>query len=212
MNIPQIVLLGAPGAGKGTQAARLVELGYQHVSTGDLLRAEIAKASSFGNRLKEILAAGRLVDDDTVLELLRANLNFSKGAYIFDGFPRTCEQAKMLDNEILLDKSMVAIYLDVNLDELVARIVNRRSCADCNEIYNLVNKPPKNDGKCDKCGGSLQHRKDDNVDTVQNRMNVFKSEIDPILAYYDDKQQLRRVDASIDPQTTFSQIKRILEI
>ena len=211
MSKPQLILLGAPGAGKGTQAAKIVELDYNHVSTGDLLRAEIKKASDLGNKIKGLISDGKLVDDQTVLDLLKVNVDLQKGAYIFDGFPRTIEQAKMLDDQIIKAEKTFAIYLDVSLDELVSRIVNRRTCGGCNEIYNLINKPPKSEGKCDKCNGDLVHRKDDNEDTVQNRMNVFKEQIEPILAYYEEKMLLRRVDASIDPSTTFKQINELIK-
>ncbi|OFZ22847.1 MAG: hypothetical protein A2202_03345 [Bdellovibrionales bacterium RIFOXYA1_FULL_36_14] len=208
---PQIILLGAPGSGKGTQAAKIVELGYYHVSTGDLLRAEIKKASNLGKKIQDLIGNGQLVDDQTVLDLLQANINLAKGEYIFDGFPRTEVQATMLDKQIVKKAKAVAIYLDVSLDELVSRIVNRRTCGGCNEIYNLINKPPKKEGVCDLCGKGLVHRKDDNKETVQNRMDVFKEQIDPILAYYETKGMLKKVDASINPDTTFKQIRKIVE-
>ena len=208
---PQIILLGAPGSGKGTQAAKIVELGYNHVSTGDLLRAEIKKASNLGKKIQDLIGNGQLVDDQTVLDLLQANINLAKGEYIFDGFPRTEVQATMLDKQIVKKAKAVAIYLDVSLDELVSRIVNRRTCGGCNEIYNLINKPPKKEGVCDLCGKGLVHRKDDNKETVQNRMDVFKEQIDPILSYYETKGILKKVDASINPDTTFKQIRKIVE-
>jgi len=208
---PQIILLGAPGSGKGTQAAKIVELGYNHVSTGDLLRAEIKKASNLGKKIQDLIGNGQLVDDQTVLDLLQANINLAKGEYIFDGFPRTEVQATMLDKQIIKKAKAVAIYLDVSLDELVSRIVNRRTCGGCNEIYNLINKPPKKEGVCDLCGKGLVHRKDDNKETVQNRMDVFKEQIDPILSYYETKGILKKVDASINPDTTFKQIRKIVE-
>ena len=211
MTKPQIILLGAPGSGKGTQAAKIVELGYNHVSTGDLLRAEIKKASALGKKIQDLIGNGQLVDDQTVLDLLQANINLAKGEYIFDGFPRTEVQATMLDKQIIKKAKAVAIYLDVSLDELVSRIVNRRTCGGCNEIYNLINKPPKKEGVCDLCGKGLVHRKDDNKETVQNRMDVFKEQIDPILAYYETKGMLKKVDASINPDTTFKQIRKIVE-
>ncbi|OFZ65988.1 MAG: hypothetical protein A2328_07980, partial [Bdellovibrionales bacterium RIFOXYB2_FULL_36_6] len=182
-----------------------------HVSTGDLLRAEIKKASALGKKIQDLIGNGQLVDDQTVLDLLQANINLAKGEYIFDGFPRTEVQATMLDKQIIKKAKAVAIYLDVSLDELVSRIVNRRTCGGCNEIYNLINKPPKKEGVCDLCGKGLVHRKDDNKETVQNRMDVFKEQIDPILAYYEAKGMLKKVDASINPGTTFKQIRKIVE-
>jgi len=210
MSKSQIILLGAPGSGKGTQAAKIVELGYSHISTGDLLRAEIVKKSDLGNRISSIINNGKLVDDVTVLELLKVNCDLDKASYIFDGFPRNIEQAKALDEIVLQGSPIVAVYLDVSIKELVSRIVNRRTCEKCKDIYNLINKPPKNDGFCDTCGGQLILRKDDNEETVTSRMDVFEDSINPILGYYEQRGVLKRVDASINPLKTFEQIKNII--
>ena len=208
---PQLILLGAPGSGKGTQASRLVEnFGYNHVSTGDLLRGEIAKGTDLGNRVKAVIDAGDLVNDQLVLELLKANTDLANSAYIFDGFPRNIEQAKLLDSEVLCGANSLAVYFDIDLEILVERIINRRTAPKSGEIYNLVTRPPKVPGKCDVSGEDLVHRKDDNEDTVRNRMDVFKSTITPVLEYYESKGTLRRIDATKSSEEVLKQLSDIL--
>lgn len=212
---PQLILLGAPGSGKGTQAAKLVsELGYNHVSTGDVLRTEIGKKSELGKRIAGIIEQGKLVDDATVLELLQANCDLNKGAYIFDGYPRTKDQAKSLDEVVLNGSKSVAIYLEVDLEQLMARITNRRTCSNkaCGEIFNLLTKVPKKQGHCDKCGAEIIQRKDDNEETVNNRFGVFKSTIGDILEYYKGKGVLHTIDASINPEVTFAAVRKALGV
>lgn len=210
---PQLILLGAPGSGKGTQASRLVEsLKYGHLSTGDLLRKEIKSESDLGKRVQSILAAGELVDNDTVLELLSSNCDLNNSFYIFDGYPRNIDQAKALDEVVLKGAPSRAIYFHIDLDILAQRLVNRRTCGGCGEIYNLISKPPKEEGVCDKCGSTdLQQRKDDNEETVLTRLNVFKETIDPILEYYQSLGRLEKIDAAGDPVGVFEQIKGITE-
>jgi adenylate kinase len=208
----QAIFLGAPGSGKGTQAKNLVmDLNFNHVSTGDLLRAEVEKATDLGKRVSDIMSRGALVSDEIVLELLKNNCDLSNGAYIFDGFPRTIDQAKALDEVVLKDFPSKAIYFDISLDVLKERLVNRRTCGDCGAIYNLVYKSPKTDGKCDLCDGPLVHRKDDTEEAVGNRLNVFKETIDPILEYYEQKQRLIRVDAGLKPSEILEKVKVALE-
>jgi len=204
---PQLILLGAPGSGKGTQAQRIVtEFGLNHISTGDLLRAEIAKESELGKKVKSIMAAGNLVDDSTVLELLSANCELETSAYIFDGFPRNLEQAKSLDSVVLKGVKSKAIYFEIDLEILVERITNRRIAPESGEIYNLITRPPKTEGVCDVSGEPLIQRKDDNEDTVRNRLGVFKATIDPVVEYYEKQGVLVRVDASKAADEVFSQI------
>ena len=208
---PQLILLGAPGSGKGTQASKLVNtLSYGHLSTGDLLRKEIASGSDLGNRVKSILAEGKLVDNDTVLELLSSNCNLQDEFYIFDGYPRNIDQAKSLDEAVLKGATSKAIYFKIDLDQLAERLVNRRTCSGCGEIYNLLSKPPAIEGVCDKCGGTdLQQRKDDNEETVKTRLGVFKETIEPILEYYKAQGRLEEVDASRAPEEVFESVKNI---
>ncbi len=209
---PQLILLGAPGSGKGTQAARLVaELDYNHLSTGDLLRKEIKSESELGKKVQGIMDAGKLVDDDTVLELLNANCDLGSNVYIFDGFPRNGEQAKALDSVVLKDAKSKAVYFEIDLDMLAARLTNRRTCSGCGEIYNLLSKAPSKEGVCDKCGGELTQRKDDNEETVKTRLQVFKETIDPVLAHYEATGRLARIDASQDPESVFGALKAVTE-
>lgn len=209
---PQLILLGAPGSGKGTQASKLVEhFGYGHISTGDLLRAEISKGSELGLRVKSIMEAGNLVDDGTVLELLNANCDLEKQVYIFDGFPRNLEQAKSLDDVVLKNTSALALYFDIDLEIIVERVINRRVAPKSGEIYNLKTRPPKVAGFCDVSGEELIYRKDDNEDTVRNRLQVFKDTIQPVLDYYKSKEMLKVVDATKSSEEVLNQLKIFIQ-
>ena len=209
----QLILLGAPGSGKGTQANNLIkECGYKHLSTGDLLRAEMASGSELGQRVKAVVDAGKLVDDDLVLELLSANCDLEAGHGIFDGFPRNLDQAKALDEKVLRDAKSKAIYFDIDLDLLKDRLVNRRTCKGCGEIYNLLFKKPVEEEKCDKCGSTdLQQRKDDNEETVKTRLGVFKETVDPILDFYESQGRLVRVDAAGKADAVFNSLRSVIE-
>lgn len=209
----QLIFLGAPGSGKGTQAARVVsELGYQHLSTGDLLRTEIKSGSDLGKRVSEIMEAGKLVDDATMIEILKANCDLEGKNYIFDGYPRNVDQANVLDSKFLKEANSKAIYFDIDLAILAERLINRRTCGDCGAIYNLKSKPPKIDGVCDKCGGkNLQQRKDDNEETVKTRLKVFRETIGPVLEHYESKGRLLRVDASANSDAVFNSIKEAID-
>jgi adenylate kinase len=210
---PQLILLGAPGSGKGTQAARLVaELGYEHISTGDLLRKEIKSGSELGKKVQGIMDAGKLVDDLTVLELLNANCDLKSHQYIFDGFPRNHEQSKLLDSEVLKETKSRAVYFEIDLDMLAARLINRRTCSGCGEIYNLLSKPPVKEGTCDKCDGELTQRKDDNEETVKTRLQVFKNTVEPVLAYYEAAGRLGRINASEAPEAVFENLRKQTEL
>lgn len=209
---PQLILIGAPGSGKGTQAKKIVnELGYNHVSTGDLLRAEVAKGSVLGTKIKEVMDSGELVSDELVLDLLKANCAVDKSTYIFDGYPRNLVQAKDLDSALLGGVKSLAVYFEVNIDTLVERIVNRRVAPKSGEIYNLKTKPPKVDGKCDVSGEDLVHRKDDNEETVRTRMKVFTDNIEPVLEYYESQGRLVKVDATKDLDAIFEDIKKVVK-
>ncbi|MFG1484206.1 adenylate kinase [Halobacteriovorax sp. HFRX-2_2] len=209
---PQLILIGAPGSGKGTQAKNIVsELGYKHVSTGDLLRAEVAKGSELGRKIKAVMDSGELVSDELVLDLLKANCAVEKSTYIFDGYPRNLVQAKDLDSALLGGVDSKAIYFDIALDTLVERIVNRRVAPGSGEIYNLKTKPPKVEGKCDVSGEDLVHRKDDNEDTVRTRMKVFTDNIEPVLEYYESQGRLVRVDATNGLDEIFEEIKKVVK-
>jgi adenylate kinase len=205
-----LILLGAPGSGKGTQSSKLKNAGWIHVSTGDLLRSEIAKESELGNKVKGVMDAGQLVSDDLVVELLKANLDLNTNKYIFDGYPRNHKQADTLDG-ILKGHEYLAVYFKLNLDILVERITNRRTTKNGKNIYNLKSNPPKVDGICDVTGEALIQRDDDKEEVVRERMNVFEATIDPILEFFNNNNSLAIIDADQDLEQVYKQILDKLE-
>ena len=206
-----LIFLGAPGSGKGTQAKKLVdEKGYSHLSTGDLLRAEIQKGTKLGKKVNDVVSAGHLVSDDLVLELLKANCDLNNNNYIFDGFPRNSDQSHSLQEQVLCEHASKALYFNIDLNELEQRLINRRMCSGCGEIYNVITSPPKDNNICFKCGSDVIQRKDDTKEVVKNRLNVFSSTIDNILSYYKERGTLVKVDASQDQSVVFEQILKIL--
>ncbi len=205
---PHLIFIGAPGSGKGTQAAKLnSERGFKHVSTGDLLRAEILKKSSLGLEVKQVMDEGKLVSDELVIRLLQANIDLQTSQYIFDGYPRNLAQSQTLDQEVLKGSSSVAVYFEIDMGKLVARLTNRRTCKDCGTIYNLLSKKPKNEGVCDQCGSTnLVQRADDKEEVISNRLKVFQETISPVLSYYQDLGRLVRVDAEKSVDEIFQKI------
>jgi len=192
-----MIFIGAPGSGKGTQATKLVaEKSLKHISTGDLLRAEIAKQSPLGIEVKKVMDEGKLVSDELVIRLLQANINLSESQYIFDGYPRNISQAQTLDKEVLKGVPSTAVYFNIDMAKLVDRLTNRRTCGDCGAIYNLISKKPKIMGECDQCGGTnLVQRADDKEEVITNRLKVFQDTVSPVLKYYQDQGRLMQVDA-----------------
>lgn len=203
-----LIFIGAPGSGKGTQASRLTsERGFKHISTGDLLRSEIAKQSPLGLEVKKVMDEGKLVSDDLVIRLLQANINLTQSQYIFDGYPRNLAQAQTLDKEVLKGSPSLAVYFDIDMAKLVERLTNRRTCKNCGAIYNLISKMPKVTGVCDVCGSTdLVQRADDKEEVITNRLKVFKDTIDPVLKYYQDLGRLMKVDAEGSVDAIFNQI------
>ena len=208
----QVILLGAPGSGKGTQSNNLKAKGFKHVSTGDLLRDEIKKGTDLGKRVSDLLADGQLVDDDTVLELLQANIDLDKNSYIFDGYPRNIVQAKILCEELLLNSKAVAIFFKIDVDTLVERVVNRRICKSCNAIYSVTTKPSKKEGICDLCGGDVIQRRDDTKDVVLNRMSIFEESTRPVLEFFKGKGKLHELTATKGSDVIEKEIDSILEL
>ncbi len=201
---PVLILLGPPGAGKGTQARMLEDkFGLVQLSTGDLLRAAVAAGTDAGKAAKAVMEAGGLVSDDIVIAILRdrlADADCAKGV-ILDGFPRTTGQAKALD--ALLEESgqriNAAISLDVDDAAMVARISGRYTCGGCGEGYHDQFKQPAKDGVCDKCGGTdMKRRADDNAETVGSRLEAYHAQTAPLIAYYEGKGNLQNVDAMKD--------------
>ena len=191
-----LIFMGAPGSGKGTQAEKLVkEHGFNHISTGNLLRAEVAKGTELGQKVDEVLKAGQLVSDDLMKSLLEANVDKNVST-IFDGYPRNIDQAHVLA-QVLGDSEYQALFFDVNVEDLVERLTNRVTCKDCGAIYNLKSHPPKNEGVCDNCGGTnLFQRADDKEDVIRDRQKVYKKSTAPVLAYYKEQDKLAEIDAN----------------
>jgi adenylate kinase len=194
----RIVLLGAPGSGKGTQAKLLVEkYKISHIATGDLLRAAVAAGTELGRRAKAAMDAGQLVPDDVMLGVIQERLARSdtKGGFVLDGFPRNIPQAQALDALLarLGQPLQLALLIDVEMEILIKRLTGRRTCASCGQIYNIYFSPSKAAGKCDKCGGVLQHRSDDNEATIRNRLQIYEAQTAPLVSYYKAQGKLRTV-------------------
>ncbi|MFH1287940.1 MAG: adenylate kinase [bacterium] len=208
----QIVLLGAPGVGKGTQASFLAkEQGIPHVSAGDILRQEMRSGTRLGNEAKEFVTQGKLVPDELIVNIIKNTLKekkYQKG-FILDGFPRTIVQAKALDDLLKeLDKKIsVAINIDVSVDEIVKRLSGRRVCESCKENFHVEFKPPKEVSKCDRCGGMLIVRDDDKPETIKNRLEVYQKMTEPLIGYYGEKGFLENVSGNKD----ILEIKRSIE-
>jgi adenylate kinase len=188
----RIVLLGAPGSGKGTQAKRLCqELDLTLISTGDLLRQAVRDNTPLGVEAKGYMDAGKLVPDQLVIGLIKEKLDGLKGGFLLDGFPRNLEQAKMLDT---ITEVNMAVELDVDEDMIVDRIVKRRSCRQCGEVYHLDAKPPRTPDVCDKCGGELYQRSDDSEATVRERLKVYRERTLPLTQFYGERGVLVNVN------------------
>lgn len=206
-----LVFLGAPGSGKGTQSSLLKDRKqYNHVSTGDLLRKEIAAQSDLGKRVKSVMDAGQLVSDELVVELLKSNIDLSNFSYIFDGYPRNIAQAKTLHEQILSGHDYKAIYFKVDTEKLVTRLTNRRVTKDGKHIYNLVTNPPKVAGTCDVTGDPLIQRDDDKEEVVRNRMDVFHSTIEPVLDFYRSLGILEEVNAELNVEEVYERILKLV--
>ena len=211
-----IVLMGAPGAGKGTQARLLQErLNLPQISTGDIFRALKEEHTPLAEQVKAIMEAGKLVPDDLTIQVVRQRTarDDCKNGYILDGFPRTPAQAAMLDGLAAEQgKEIVAIEIDVPRDLLVKRMVGRRSCPVCGEIYNIYFRPPKVDNQCDRHPGvQLQQRKDDNPETVQARLATYEEQTRPLLDYYRAANILHPVDGTQDPESIYRVIENIVK-
>jgi len=190
----KIILLGPPGAGKGTQAELLGEkLGFTRLSTGDMLREAVRKGTDLGKEAKKYMDAGGLVPDDVIIGMMKEKLTNIKGSFLLDGFPRTVEQADALAEIVDID---LVINIDVLDKVLVARLARRRTCPRCNAVYHLTNKPPKMAGVCDNCRIGLYQREDDKEETVMNRLKVYHESTAPLIDYYEKKGKLITIKGS----------------
>ncbi|RJQ16395.1 MAG: adenylate kinase [Nitrospiraceae bacterium] len=194
----RLVLLGAPGAGKGTQAKKLIEkYGIPQISTGDILRKAVADGTPLGKEAKIIMDKGELVTDSIVIGLVKERLaqDDCKKGYILDGFPRNTSQAETLDKVLSEMKSPldVALSVDVDKDDLMKRLTGRRTCKSCQQMYNIYFSQAKKDGVCDKCGGDLFQRDDDKEATIKNRLDVYEKATAPLIDYYGKKGILKSV-------------------
>ncbi len=210
-----LILLGPPGAGKGTQAKRLMEkYGIPQISTGDILRAAVKEGTEMGKKAKEYMDAGKLVPDEVVIGIIddRLKEDDCKKGYMLDGFPRTVPQAEALDKVLAGMGSNIdhVISIEVAEDELVGRLTGRRTCKDCGAGYHLMFDPPKAEGVCDKCGGELYQRDDDNVETVTNRLKVYNEQTQPLIDYYQNKSLIRPIDGIGGIGDIFERITAVL--
>ncbi len=207
----RIVLLGAPGAGKGTQAKTLaVRLGVPHISTGDLLRQNVAAGTELGKQAKEFIVKGLLVPDEQVSSMLEKRFEDSdvKEGFILDGYPRNINQAKNLDSMLEAKRMPIglAVELDVSEGVVIQRLCARLVCKKCGAIFHKVNMPPKKDGICDSCGGELYQRADDKEETIRQRLVVYRNEVAALLKYYRDANILHRLSADEDANVVLEQI------
>ena len=210
------VLLGPPGAGKGTQAAKVIEkYNVPHISTGDIFRANIKEGTELGKKAKGYMDEGKLVPDELVVNLVtdRLQKDDCKEGFLLDGFPRTIFQAEQLDKFLSDNGQKLDIVLNfkVRKDVLVERIAGRRVCKSCGASFHVVNVPPKKEGICDACGGELFQRKDDNRDTVENRINVYESETAPLIGYYEKQNVLVDFDGEKTHDEVFADVVKAIE-
>lgn len=210
-----LVLMGLPGAGKGTQAEKIVEkYNIPHISTGDMFRAAIKEGTELGMKAKKFMDEGQLVPDEVTIGIVRERLakpDCDKG-FLLDGFPRTVPQAEALDNILNeMNRSIdYVIHIDVDREILMERLTGRRICRDCGATYHLVFNPPKQANVCDKCNGELYQRDDDNEETVANRLEVNINQQQPLLDYYEKKGVLKTIDGSRKIEEVFQEVDTLI--
>jgi adenylate kinase len=207
MSNPKILLLGAPGAGKGTQSSNLVEeYGVEHVTTGDALRANKDMETEHGTP-REYMEAGELVPDPVVNEIVQAALETADG-FVLDGYPRNLDQAEYLAEITDLD---VVAYFEVSEGELIDRLTGRRVCDDCGANYHVKYASPEEEGFCDECGGDLIQREDDTEETARERLRVFEENTLPVVEFYDDEGDLARIDGEQAPDEVWADLQAAVE-
>lgn len=212
----RIVLLGAPGAGKGTQAKKLInKYVIPQISTGDILRKAVADGTPLGKEAKSYMDSGGLVPDSVVIGLVKERLaqDDCKKGYILDGFPRNTSQAETLD-KVLKDMNAsldVALSVDVDMNDLMKRLTGRRTCRNCQQMFNIHFSPPQKEGVCDKCGGELYQRDDDKEETIRKRLDVYEAQTAPLIEYYSSKGILKSVKGVGSIDEIFNNICKVLD-
>ena len=211
----KIVMLGAPGAGKGTQAKMIAEkYMIPHISTGDIFRANIKNGTELGKQAKEYMDKGQLVPDELTVKILldRVAQEDCKNGYVLDGFPRTIPQAEVLDKALTELRDHIDYAIDVNVpdENIIKRMSGRRACLTCGATYHIEHVPPKKEGICDACGNELVLRDDDKPETVKNRLDVYHKQTQPLIDYYTEKNILKTVDGTVDMMDVFGAITSIL--
>lgn len=211
----KIIMLGAPGAGKGTQAKKIAaKYNIPHISTGDIFRANIKNGTELGKQAKTYMDQGLLVPDELVVDLVvdRVNQDDCENGYVLDGFPRTIPQAEALTEALEKMGQKVDFAIDVNVpdENIVKRMGGRRACVTCGATYHMVYAPTKKEGICDTCGGELILRDDDKPETVQKRLNVYHDQTQPLIDYYTSQGILRTVDGTVDIDDVFRAITEFL--
>lgn len=211
----RVILLGPPGAGKGTQAASVSEeLKLPHISTGDMFRHALKNETPLGIEAKKYMDEGELVPDDIVVAMVRERIEDDdcKNGFILDGFPRTIVQAEKLDETLETTGIKIDVVLNLSCEDsvILARLTGRRVCRACGAIYHVTNLPPKQEGICDKCGGELYQRDDDKEETIMNRLDVYRASTEQLIEYYRRKDLLKDVDANAQREDTLQEMLRIL--
>jgi adenylate kinase len=206
--LSRVVLLGPPGAGKGTQAKRIAQdTGLAHLSTGDILRDEVSRATELGRTASSYMEGGELVPDGLIIDMVRGRLASAGTGFLLDGFPRTVEQAEALGRITPLD---VVINIGLAREEVVRRLTARRVCEECGRIHNLLYDPPEDESTCGACGGRLLQRDDDKRAVIENRYDVYERSTAPLIEYYRDRGLLRDVDGRRSSDAILSEIMAIL--
>lgn len=208
----RLLFFGPPGAGKGTQAKKVAkEFDVVHISTGDILRDAVSKGTELGKKAKAIMDRGELVSDEIMNSLVKEKLE-ELDSFILDGYPRTLDQAKFLDQATKELKKEIdaAILIDVTEEEIVKRISNRRVCPNCGKVYNLITLKPKEDEKCDVCGTKLIQRDDDKEDVVRERYKVYKKNTEPVIEYYRKNNKIITIDGAQDVEDVTKELFNIL--
>jgi len=209
-----LVFLGPPGAGKGTQAKRLAqELGLMHISTGDILRDAVKRGTPLGKKAKEYMDRGELVPDELIVALIEEVMP-PEGGVIFDGFPRTIAQAEALEDMLSRKGKKVdaVVLFDVPDEVVVERLSGRRVCPSCGAVYHIKFNPPKKDEVCDRCGTKLIQREDDREEVVMNRLEVYRKQTAPLIEYYESKGILIRLDASKEIEEIYQELRKVVGV